>query len=129
MNIVAEMRKSIETLTGVKVAPQGHGFIPGESEYIRITLVSELPFDTGLVRQSLVSGKYQVDFISRDFDRTLEMERAVWREWREVKHTYVGNYPVQYIDKGRVYQDFAEDEEGGLYRQMSEFTLYYCDTL
>ncbi|HGJ5884786.1 hypothetical protein [Arsenophonus sp.] len=127
MNIITEMRKSIEALTSVKVAPQGHAFIPDESDYIRIMLVSETTFDTGLVRQSLVAGKYQIDFISRDFERTLEMEKAVWRAWQEVSHGYVGNYPVQYVDKGRVYQDFAEDEDGGFYRQMREFTLYYSD--
>ncbi|CAK8743457.1 hypothetical protein SODG_006593 [Sodalis praecaptivus] len=56
------------------------------------------------------------------------MEKSVWREWRNISHSYIGECPVQYIEKGRIQQDYTPDNNGGLYRHSRVFIIYYNNT-
>lgn len=119
-----ELKAEIEALLGVNayplIGPQT------ESEFVTLQLVSDPPIETGMIRTSLVSARYQISFISSRYRRTEEMDRLLWSAWRGITHGNIGGYPVQYVERVGISESYDVDD-GGKYRRTRDFIFYYAE--
>lgn len=95
------IKNSLERITGMTLYPLllPAGVYNGGT-YLR---VSDPEIETGLVRTSLVEGRFQITlYAENDFTKLVTLDKAIWDEWKQVVHGTIDDYPVQYVRRGGV---------------------------
>lgn len=68
--------------------------------------ISDPAVGNGLVRTGLVDVRMQINlYLIDNYTRLLEMDKALWDEFKTLIHGVLEGYPVQYVDRGGIQQD------------------------
>ncbi|EPL8051484.1 hypothetical protein PPD67_000672 [Proteus mirabilis] len=100
---------------------------------IEVDIKADLERITGLLAYplKLPSDKlegviYQRIQIPDDYPKALMLEFKLCREWESVVHGYIGNYPIQTVQRGNFQQDMIEQTENRkIYRIYRDFIITY----
>ncbi|OWF79253.1 hypothetical protein B4907_16840 [Yersinia kristensenii] len=117
------LKSALERITGLPTFPL---LLPNpEQEGVTYQRISDPGIDTGLVRTRLIEVRFQVTlYVIDDYDRIIELDSAIWQEWRQVVHSDIDGYPVQYVRKGGVRQDKTVLTNNSIqYRYSRDFIL------
>ncbi|HEK3208579.1 TPA: hypothetical protein SMV57_003922, partial [Proteus mirabilis] len=89
--------------------------------------ISDPKIDAGLAHTSLVQARFQIVIqIPDDYPKALMLESKLCREWESVVHGYIGNYPIQTVQRGNFQQDMIEQTENRkIYRIYRDFIITY----
>lgn len=87
--------------------------------------ISDPQVGNGLVRTGLVDVRMQVNlYLIDNYTRLLEMDKALWDEFKTLIHGVLEGYPVQYVDRGGIQQDETRLTGGRIqYRLIRDFTF------
>lgn len=104
--IEQSLKSALERITGMNVYPL---LLPDtEQEGVTFQRISDPAIETGLVRTSLIECRFQITIhLIDNYTRLVELDAAIWAEWKEVIHRDIDGYPVQYIRRGGIQQGGA----------------------
>lgn len=125
--IESAIRTALMRITGLKVYPL---LLPAsQQEGVTYQRISDPLVNTGLVRTSLVQARFQISlYLVNDYTRLVELEKAIWNEWKEIIHGEIDGYPVQYVRREGIHED-QETLTGGsiLYSRKRDFILTFSE--
>ncbi|KAA5961013.1 MULTISPECIES: hypothetical protein [Pantoea] len=125
--IEAAIKSELEAISGMPVYPL---LLPDElQEGITFQRISDPEVEDGLVRTGLIAGRFQISMYRIDqYTDLVLLERKIWSAWRDIRHGYIGGYPVQYVERGNIVQDRATLTSKSIqYRLVRDFTLYFFE--
>lgn len=101
--IEQSLKSALERITGMNVYPL---LLPDtELEGVTFQRISDPEIETGLVRTSLIDGRFQITIhLIDDYSRLVVLDAAIWAEWKRVVHGDIDGYPIQYVRRGGVQQ-------------------------
>lgn len=119
--------KSLQSLSELEVYPL---LIPDtEQQGITYQRISDPEIEGGLVRTSLVAGRFQISFVKvSDYSGLLALDAQLWQMWRNIRHGDIGGYPVQYVERGTLQQDKVTLPNNSVqYRLTRDFIIYFSE--
>lgn len=123
--IEVDIKADLERITGLLAYPLK---LPsGKLEGVIYQRISDPKLDTGLALTTLVQARFQIVIqIPDDYPKALKLESTLCREWEAIQHGYIGNYPVQTVQRGNFLQDMIEQTENRkIYRIYRDFIITY----
>ncbi|WP_347254384.1 hypothetical protein [Leminorella grimontii] len=105
--IESDIRQSLSGITKLPVFPL---LLPKDAqEGITYQRISDPRYSSGLITTHLVQARFQVSiYILNDYEKALRLDRAVCDAWESVSHGYIGNHPVQTVQRGGIKQGREE---------------------
>ena len=87
--------------------------------------ISDPAVGNGLIRTGLVDVRMQINlYLVDNYTRLLEMDKALWDEFKTLIHGVLEGYPVQYVERGGIQQDEKKLTSGKIqYRLIRDFTF------
>lgn len=125
--IESAIRTALMRITGLKVYPL---LLPAnQQEGVTFQRISDPLVNTGLVRTSLVQARFQISlYLVNDYTRLIELEKAIWNEWKDICQGNIDGYPVQYVRRGSIYEDKESLTSGStLYSRKRDFILTFSE--
>ncbi|MGY6354046.1 hypothetical protein [Citrobacter amalonaticus] len=120
---------SLERLSGMAVYP----LLLPDSEQSGVTFqrISDPDIENGIVRTGLIAGRFQVSMYKvDDYTGLLQLDKAIWAEWKKIIHGDLEGYPVQYVQRGNIAQDKTTLTSNQVqYRLIRDFILYFYEDL
>jgi hypothetical protein len=119
--------KSLQSLSELEVYPL---LIPDtEQQGITYQRISDPEIESGLVRTSLVAGRFQISFVKvSDYSGLLALDAQLWQMWKGIRYGDIGGYPVQYVERGSLQQDkFTLPNNAVQYRLTRDFIIYFSE--
>ncbi|WGM01784.1 hypothetical protein [Arsenophonus nasoniae] len=90
--------------------------------------ISDPKVMTGLAKTKLVQARFQVRVQSEDYLSALKLSDKIRDEWEAIEHGYIGNYPVQTVQRGNLIQGREEQPKNRtLYWVIRDFILTYAE--
>ncbi|UBX28472.1 hypothetical protein [Arsenophonus apicola] len=125
--IETDIKNDLERISGLSTyyvaLPSNHleGIV-----YLR---VSDPKMFTGLAKTKLVQARFQVVVqLADDYEKALLISDKIRDEWESIEHGYLGNYPVQTVERGNFWQDMEEQTDNRkIYRIGRDFILTYAE--
>lgn len=117
------IKPALERITGLKAYPL---LLPDSvQEGATFQRISDPQVGDGLVRTGLIDVRMQVNlYVIDDYTHMLELDRALWAEWKTLVHSELEGYPVQYVERGGIQQDKVALTSGRVqYRLIRDFTF------
>ncbi|MFQ6249643.1 hypothetical protein [Yersinia enterocolitica] len=121
------LKSALERITGLPTFPL---LLPNpEREGVTYQRISDPSIDTGLVRTRLVEVRFQVTlYVIDDYDRIIELDSAIWQEWRQVVQGDIEGYPVQYVRRAGIQQDKTLLTNNSIqYRYSRDYIIYFVE--
>lgn len=123
--IEAAIKKALERITGMKVYPL---LLPADQlEGVTYQRISDPEISTGMVRTGLVEGRFQITLYAvNDYTKLVQLDSAIWNEWKQIQHGMIEDYPVQYVQRSGI-QEGKETLTNGstLYDRKRDFILTF----
>lgn len=120
---------SLERLSGMAVYP----LLLPDSEQSGVTFqrISDPDIENGIVRTGLIAGRFQVSMYKvDDYTGLVQLDKAIWAEWKKIIHGDLEGYPVQYVQRGNIAQDKTTLTSNQVqYRLIRDFILYFYEDL
>lgn len=120
---------SLERLSGMAVYP----LLLPDSEQIGVTFqrISDPDIENGIVRTGLIAGRFQVSMYKvDDYTGLVQLDKAIWADWKKIIHGDLEGYPVQYVQRGNIAQDRTTLTSNQVqYRLIRDFILYFYEDL
>lgn len=120
---------SLERLSGMAVYP----LLLPDSEQSGVTFqrISDPEIENGIVRTGLIAGRFQVSMYKvDDYTGLVQLDKAIWAEWKKIIHGDLEGYPVQYVQRGNIAQDKTTLTSNQVqYRLIRDFILYFYEDL
>ena len=106
------IKPALERITGLKAYPL---LLPDSvQEGATFQRISDPQVGDGLVNLYLID----------DYTRALQLDRALWAEWKTLVHGELEGHPVQYVERGGIQQDKVTLTSGRVqYRLIRDFTF------
>ena len=121
------IKTSLERLSGMSVYP----LLLPDSEQNGITFqrISDPEIETGMVRTGLIAGRFQISMYKvGDYTGLVQLDRAIWSNWKGIVHRELEGYPVQYVQRGSILQDKITLTSNQVqYRISRDFILYFYE--
>ena len=121
------IKTSLERLSGMAVYP----LLLPDSEQNGVTFqrISDPDVENGMVRTGLIAGRLQISMYKvDDYTGLLQLDKAIWAEWKNIIHGYLEGYPVQYVQRGNILQDKTTLTSNQVqYRLIRDFILYFYE--
>lgn len=97
------IKAALERITGMAVYPL---LLPDTvQEGVTFQRISDPEIGDGLARTGLVEVRMQINmYILDNYTRLLELDQAIWREWKTIIQGTLETHPVQYIERGSIQQ-------------------------
>lgn len=91
--------------------------------------ISDPKMFTGLARTRLVHARFQVIVqLVDDYEKALRISDKIRAQWESIEHSYLGNYPVQTVERGNFWQNMEEQTDNRkIYRVGRDFILTYAE--
>ncbi|MCB5311909.1 hypothetical protein [Yersinia intermedia] len=121
------LKSALERITGMNVYPL---LLPDtEQEGVTFQRISDPTIETGLVRTSLVEGRFQIKLYVLDkYTQMVELDAAIWAQWKEVVHGDIDGYPVQYVRRAGIQQGVtAQANNSKQYWLSRDFILTFSE--
>lgn len=120
---------SLERLSGMAVYP----LLLPDSEQSGVTFqrISDPDIENGIVRTGLIAGRFQVSMYKvDDYTGLVQLDKAIWAEWKKIIHGDLEGYPVQYVQRGNIAQDKTTLTSNQVqYQLIRDFILYFYEDL
>ena len=117
--------KALGGLSGLPVYPL---LLPDPVQQgITFQRISDPEVGGGFVRTGLIAGRFQISIYKvNDYTAVVELDRAIWEAWRDIRHGKIADYPVQYVERG------GSGLTGKLrysvqYRRVRDYIIYYSE--
>ncbi|MFW5407740.1 hypothetical protein B7L51_003805 [Pectobacterium brasiliense] len=125
--IESAIREDLIRITGLKVFP----LLLPQGVYSGITYqrISDPEVDTGLLRTSLIAGRFQITiYIESDYTQLVKLDAEIWKKWREIQHGLIADYPVQYVRRASL-SEGKETLTGGtvLYSRTRDYIITFAE--
>ncbi|WP_265494607.1 hypothetical protein [Providencia heimbachae] len=123
--IESDLLESLSKITHLPVFPL---LLPKDAqEGVTFQRVSDPRYSTGMVTTRLVQARFQVSIhILNDYERALQLDRAICIKWESVVHGYIGKYPVQTVQRGGIQQSREELTKNSVrWSVMRDFIITY----
>lgn len=117
------IKPALERITGLSAYPL---LLPDTvQEGATFQRISDPQVGEGLARTGLASVRMQVClYLVDDYTRLLQLDAAIWSEWREIVQGELEGHRVQYITRGGIQQSKNTLTGGRIqYRLVRDFTL------
>lgn len=117
------IKSALERLTELDVYPL---LLPATKQQgVTFQRISDSAVGTGLSPTGLSDVRMQVNiYLVNDYTRTLQLDQAIWAEFRGIVHGELEGQPVQLIQRGNIQQDSATLSNGSIqYRLVRDFIL------
>lgn len=117
------IKAALERLTGLDVFPL---LLPAtKQEGVTFQRISDAAVGSGLSPTGLSDVRMQVNiYLVNDYTRTLQLDQAIWSEFRGIVHGELEGQPVQFIQRGNIQQDSTTLSNGSIqYRLVRDFIL------
>jgi hypothetical protein len=121
------IKSSLEHLSGMSVYPL---LLPDlQQSGITFQRISDPELSAGMVRTGLIAGRFQVSMYKvDDYTGLVQLDKAIWAEWKKIIHGSLNGYPVQYVQRGNIMQDKTTLTSNQVqYRLIRDFTLYFYE--
>jgi hypothetical protein len=121
------IKSSLERITGMDVYPL---LLPDTAQSgVTFQRISDPEIETGMVRTGLIAGRFQISMYTvDDYTGLVQMDKAIWSEWKDIVHDTLEGYPVQYVQRGSIRQDKTTLTSNRVqYRIARDFILYFFE--
>lgn len=121
--IETALKTSLERITGLNAYPL---LLPDtEQEGATFQRISDPQIGEGLARTGLVAVRIQVSlYLLDDYSRLLQLDKALWDEFKTIAHGELEGYPVQYVQRGGIQQSRSTQTSNRIqYRLARDFTF------
>lgn len=125
--IESAVKLSLETISGMAAYPL---LLPDiVQEGITFQRISDPDVESGMVRTGLIAGRFQISMYKvDDYTGLVQLDKAVWAEWKKIVHGTLEGYPVQYVQRGNILQDKATLTSNQVqYRLIRDYILYFYE--
>lgn len=125
--IEVDIKSDLERITGLLAYPLK---LPSDKlEGVIYQRISDSKIDSGLAHTTLVQARFQIVIqIPDDYPKALKLESMIRNQWESIVHGYIGNYPVQTVQRGNFQQDMIEQTENRkIYRIYRDFIMTYSE--
>ncbi|QBY44204.1 hypothetical protein QE197_12425 [Arsenophonus nasoniae] len=122
-----DIKKDLSRITGLDAFPLQ---LPSKQlEGVIYQRISDPKVFTGLAKTTLVQARYQITVqLLNDYEKALWLSEKIKEEWGKIEHGYLGDYPVQHVERGNLIQDREElTENRTCYRITRDFILTYAE--
>jgi len=119
--------KALGGLSGLPVYPL---LLPDPVQQgITFQRISDPEVGGGLVRTGLIAGRFQISIYKvNDYTAVVELDRAIWEAWRDIRHGKIADYPVQYVERGGIVQDCTTLPSNSVqYRLVRDYIIYFYE--
>ncbi|MFS1582884.1 MAG: hypothetical protein ACL7AY_08755 [Candidatus Arsenophonus phytopathogenicus] len=91
--------------------------------------ISDPKIMTGLAKTRLVQARFQITVqLMDDYLKALSLSDKIRDEWENIEHGYLGDYPVQHVERDNFWQDMTEQTANRkIYRIGRDFILTYAE--
>ncbi|HGJ5884811.1 hypothetical protein [Arsenophonus sp.] len=125
--IETDIKNDLERITGLSAY-----YLALPSNYLEGIVyqrISDPKMFTGLTKSKLVQARFQVTIqLIDDYKKALLLIDKIRDEWESIEHGYLGNYPVQTVERGNFWQDMEEQTDNRkIYRVGRDFILTYAE--
>lgn len=121
------IKTALERLSGMSVYP----LLLPDSEQNGVTFqrISDPEIETGMIRTGIIAGRFQISMYKvDDYTGLVQMDKAVWAEWKKIVHGTLEGYPVQYVQRGNILQDKTTLTSNQVqYRLIRDYILYFYE--
>ena len=121
------IKTSLERISGMSVYP----LLMPDSEQSGVTFqrISDPDIENGMVRTGLIAGRFQISMYKvDDYTGLVQLDKAIWSEWKEISHGELEGYPVQYVQRGNITQNKTTLTSNQVqYRISRDFILYFYE--
>ncbi len=117
------IKAALERLTGLDVFPL---LLPAtKQEGVTFQRISDAAVGSGLSPTGLSDVRMQVNiYLVNNYTRTLQLDQAIWSEFRGIVHGELEGQHVQFIQRGNIQQDSVTLSNGSIqYRLIRDFIL------
>lgn len=117
------IKPALERITGLNAYPL---LLPDTvQEGATFQRISDPQVGEGLTRTGLAAVRMQVClYLVDDYTRLLQLDAAIWSEWKDIVQGQLEGQRVQYITRGGIQQDKTTLTGGRIqYRLVRDFTL------
>ena len=117
------IKPALERITGLDAYPL---LLPDTvQEGATFQRISDPQVGEGLARTGLAAVRMQIClYLADDYTRLLQLDAAIWSEWRAIVQGELEGQRVQYITRGGIQQDKTTLTGGRIqYRLVRDFTL------
>lgn len=121
--IETALKTSLERITGLNAYPL---LLPDtEQEGATFQRISDPQIGAGLARTGLVAVRIQVTlYLLDNYSRLLQLDKALWDEFKTLTHSELEGYPVQYVQRGGIQQSRSTQTSNRIqYRLARDFTF------
>lgn len=125
--IESAVKLSLQMISGMAVYPL---LLPDiVQEGITFQRISDPEIEAGMVRTGMIAGRFQVSMYKvDDYTGLVQLDKAIWAEWKKIIHGSLNGYPVQYVQRGNIMQDKTTLTSNQVqYRLIRDFTLYFYE--
>lgn len=125
--IESAVKLSLQTISGMTVYPL---LLPDiVQEGITFQRISDPEIESGMVRTGLIAGRFQISMYKvDDYTGLVQLDKAVWAEWKKITHGTLEGYPVQYVQRGNILQDKTTLTGNQVqYRLIRDYILYFYE--
>ncbi len=100
----------LASLSGITHLPVFPLLLPKEvQEGVTFQRISDPRYGSGMVTTRLVEARFQIGIhILNNYEKILQLDKAICEAWESVVHGYIGNYPVQTVQRGGIQQNREE---------------------
>lgn len=123
------IKTSLERMSGMSVYPL---LLPdNEQSGVTYQRISDPDIENGIVRTGLIAGRFQISMYKvDDYTGLVQLDKAIWAEWKKIIHGDLEGYPVQYVQRGNIAQDKTTLTSNQVqYRLIRDFILYFYEDL
>lgn len=102
--IETAIKPALERITGLDVYPL---LLPDSvQEGATFQRISDAEVGNGLARTGLLDVRIQVTmYVVDNYTRLLQIDKALWDEFKTIVHGELEGHPVQYVARGSIQQD------------------------
>ncbi|MFS1564121.1 MAG: hypothetical protein ACL7AX_11975 [Candidatus Arsenophonus phytopathogenicus] len=125
--IEEDIEKDLRRITGLDAFPLQLPVI--NLEGVIYQRISDPKIMTGLAKTRLVQARFQITVqLMDDYLKALSLSDKIRDEWENIEHGYLGDYPVQHVERDNFWQDMTEQTANRkIYRIGRDFILTYAE--
>lgn len=123
--IESDIKSSLSAITAMPVFPL---LLPKDAqEGITFQRISDPRYSAGMVTTHLIVARFQISIhVLNDYGKALQLDKAIRDTWEPIQHGYIGNYPVQTVQRGGFQQRREELTNNAVrWSVMRDFIITY----